>query len=204
MISFDLNDISSRSKKGKTVGEYLIRRKSVDEYLDIMKFISIPDYSKDSEFQRKFNTFYGLNVSAGMNKVNFYNMFYKYEKLTSFTYADIINDLNDPNNGTGRVEKSFASKMLHTFNPNEPIIDSVVLKKLCGDPDTAQFFVGIKKNGSFTVQESIDLHNALKKCYSILIQEAKRKGYFSQFDNLFPQAKGISETKKIDFYLWTM
>ena len=204
MIAFNLNNISSRSKKGETIGEYLTRRKSIDKYLAIMKFTSMPGFSRDSAFQKKFSTFYGLNVSAGMNKANFYNVFSKYEKATDFTYTDIINDLNDPNNGTGRVEKSFASKMLHTFNSNEPIIDSVVLKKLYGDPDTAKFFTKIKKNGSFTVQESIDLHNALKKCYVFLLQEAKRLGYFTQFDNLFPQARGISETKKIDFYLWTM
>lgn len=209
MFIFNLNAVSSRSKKGETIGEYLLNRKSIDKYLGIMNFTSTPDFASYPEFQKMFNTFYGLNVSGGMNIKNFYSIFSKYEKEKAkkkiFAYTNIINDLYDPTIGTGRVEKSFASKMLHTFDPNEPIIDSVVLKKLLNDPDTAPFFEGIKKSGSFTVGNSIDLHNALKKCYyEKLIPFAKGIGYFMEFDKLFPGAKSISETKKIDFYLWAM
>ena len=200
MFTFNLNDVSSRSKKGETIAQYLLRRKSVDQYLSIMKGID----PTNPIFQKIFNRFYGLNVSAGMNKANFYNVFVAYKGKAEFSYADILKDLANPATGTGRVEKSFASKMLHSLKNDEPIIDSVVIKKLLADPGTKKYFTS-KLKPSYTQAEAVQLHNELKNCYyKCLIPMAKRTNFFDDFDIFFPNAAAISNIKKIDFYLWTV
>ena len=199
MFKFDWNGISSRSKKGETIAQYLIRRKSVDQYLCIMTNID----PMNLDFQKKFSKFYGLNVSAGMNKTNFYNVFAKYKAKSNFLYADILKDLANTTTGTGRVEKSFASKMLHSLKNDEPIIDSVVIKKLTADPDTKKYFTS-KLKLSYTQAEAIQLYNELKACYNCLIPIAGKMRFFYEFDMIFPKAANISKVKKIDFYLWAV
>ena len=200
MFTFNLNAVSSRSKKGETIAQYLLRRKSVDQYLNIMKGID----PTNPIFQKTFNRFYGLNVSAGMNKANFYNVSVAYKGKAEFSYADILKDLANPTTGTGRVEKSFASKMLHSFKDCEPIIDSVVIKKLLADPNTKKYFTS-KLKPSYTQAEAVQLHNELKDCYyNRLIPMANKTVFFYEFDTLFPHATAISNVKKIDFYLWTV
>lgn len=202
MITFDLNAISSRSKKKVfTVEEYLRHRKSIDTYLDITSNVN----PSDPNFQKLFSKFYGLNAARGMNKNNFYNVFKDFYNHNKYVcYRNILKDLKNLIIGTGRVEASFGSKILHTIDGDEPIIDKIVLGNLQKDPNTSKFFVGLIKK-SYTIDEAVDLHNALKACYvDYLIPYAKSKSYFANFDRKFSNATYISEVKKIDFYLWTM
>lgn len=203
MITFDLNAISSRSKKKVlTVEEYLRRRGPIDTYLDITSNVN----PSDTGFQKLFSKFYGLNAARGMDKNNFYNVFGDYYNHNKYVcYRNILQDLKNPIIGTGRTESSFGSKILHTIDYDEPIIDKVVLYNLQNDPNTSKFFVGLIKSKSYTIDKAVDLHNALKACYvDYLIPYAKSAGYFDKFDKAFPAAAHISEVKKIDFYLWAM
>lgn len=202
MITFDLNAISSKSKKGETVKDYLIHKRSICKYLCIMSAVVPLNFA----FQYYFSSFYGLNRLSEEKRGNFYKVFDDYTKKVSstYTYQDILTDLANPASGTGRVEMSFGSKMLHTLNPDEPIIDSIVIKNLQADPNTVPYLEGVVKQ-SYTIADAVNLHNALKDCYiKYLIPHAKKVGYFDVFDSEFPFAKNISEVKKIDFYLWTM
>lgn len=203
MITFDLDAVSTRSKKKVlTVEEYLRRRKSIDTYLDVTSNVN----PVDTGFQKLFNKFYGLNAARGMNKNNFYNAFNDYYNHNKYVcYRNILKDLKNPIIGTGRTEASFGSKILHTIDGDQPIIDKVVLGNLQNDPNTSKFFVGLIKSTSYTIDEAVDLHNALNACYlNYLIPYAKSVEYFADFDGRFSRAAHISEVKKIDFYLWAM
>lgn len=207
LITFDLNAKSSRSKMGETIETFLKNGKAVDDYVEIMKDVN----PLDPNFQKSFSRYYALNASFGMNKGNFYNIFdvyynHKYDKqggCKQVNYRNILCDLKG-NSGTGRCEISFGSKLLHTIDCDEPIIDSQVVENLRECPYTAKYFLGVPKTIE-GIDKAVDLHNALKACYyDCLIPCAKSVGYFDAFDNAFPCAKNISEVKKIDFYIWAM
>ena len=89
-----------------------------------------------------------------------------------------------------KIEMSFASKLLHTIKCDSPIWDSQVCKKL-----------GI--NGSIkTFDDGDKAYDELCKNYDKLKKDPQFKTFVSNFDSLFPGFSGITETKKIDFYLW--
>lgn len=201
MFTFDLNAISSRSKKGETVAEYLKNRESVKKYVDIMVHVD----PLDPIFQNDFNDYYGLNAALGMNKAKFYDVFHDfYNHLKYVSYRNILEALKSSSTGTGRVEASFGSKILHTIDGDEPIIDHEVIEKLRSCFCTRRCFLEIPKTIT-GIDTAVDLHNALTACYvKYLIPYAKTVDYFNKFDAAFPQAKHISDVKKIDFYLWAM
>lgn len=203
MCFFDLNAPSSRSNSGKTVEQYLKHRGVVPAYLNISAKVQ----PQDPNFQSSFSSLYGLNAAHLTNnlKNNFYNIFDDYFNHRKYvSYRFILEDLKDKTIGTNRLEVSFGSKLLHTIDSDEPIIDNEVITKLCICSCTARCFSGVNKKPK-TIDSAVDLHNALKACYvNYLIPLAKQVDYFSQFDNAFPAAAHISEVKKIDFYLWAM
>lgn len=200
IITFDLDAISSRTKKDETVEGYLNSRGSVDKYLDIMANVD----PSDKNFQDKFKKFYGLRLSKTQLD-NFFKTFDVYfKKSKPLNYREILTDLADKTTGTGQIEKSFGSKLLHTLDPNEPIIDKQVIEKLRSCPQTEKYFKKVPKIIK-SIDDAVALHNALKDCYNgYLIPQAKKANYFDEFDRRFPSAKDISEIKKIDFYLWAM
>lgn len=199
MCIFDLNAFSSRSNKGETVAEYLQNRRSIPNYVAIKTSVA----PLNPAFQNNFSKFYGLNAAINMNKPNFYNVFdayYNHKK--SVSYRNILEDLKNPLTGTGRLETSFASKLLHTIDNDEPIIDSEVVEKLSLCFCTSKYFIGICKKPK-SVDKAVDLYNALKACYfDYLLPLAKKNNYFAAFDALFSSQGWISDVKKIDFYLW--
>lgn len=201
MCLFDLNAFSSRSDKGETVAGYLQKRRAIENYVDINTSFA----PLNLVFQNNFSKFYGLNAALQMNKVNFYNVFDEYyNHKKSVSYRNILEDLKNPLTGTGRVETSFASKLLHTIDNDEPIIDSEVVKKLSLCFCTSKYFISIRKKPK-TIDQAVDLYNALKACYfDYLLPLAKKSNYFAVFDALFPSLQRISDVKKIDFYIWAM
>ena len=89
-----------------------------------------------------------------------------------------------------KIEMSFASKLLHTIDPHFPIWDSQVRKKL-------------KINGSIkTFDDGDKAYNDLCGCYAKMKIDPQFKTFVSDFDSLFPGFNWITDTKKIDFYLW--
>lgn len=201
IITFDLNAISTRSTKGETVEEYLKRRKSVDTYVDIMTRVD----PSNPAFQTDFSEFYGLNAARGMNKTAFYKIFDEYYHAIKYvTYRNILEDLRNSTIGTGQIEASFGSKILHTIDCDEPIVDEQIKSKLRNSGYTVKYFSGIPKSRD-SVDKGVEFYNALRACYyDCLIPCAKSVGYFDAFDLAFPFAKHISEVKKIDFYIWAM
>ncbi len=73
-------------------------------------------------YERNFNYFYQVRRNAEW-RGKFYALFYSSrDKEVDFAYI-----LNELFNRTGRVEASFASKLIATLNPSLPIIDRHVL-----------------------------------------------------------------------------
>ena len=89
-----------------------------------------------------------------------------------------------------KIEISFASKLLHTVNPDYPIWDSQINKKL-----------GIR-NSKKTINDAVKAYDELCTRYALMKKDQQFKTFVFNFDSLFPKFTWITETKKIDFYLW--
>jgi hypothetical protein len=93
----------------------------------------------------------------------------------------------------GRVEASFASKLVATLDPSKPVIDKFVLKN---------FALRLPRRGSPDREnKTVDLYHDLCGKYSDFIQSQTGVMIRELFDRRHP-GSGISELKKIDLVLW--
>jgi len=113
--------------------------------------------STDREFQRRFNAFYRVRRRPTW-QAPFYDLLER-GKVGAPSFADVLNALWA---SSGRVEASFASKLLASLDPSQPIIDSIVLKNL-----------GLRLSATGTPQGRIDhamsIHRSLQASYAAFL-----------------------------------
>ena len=193
--------------------------KTVKQYLYIMDNVD----PENTTFQENFSGFYQINNSGwkspSMMRPLLFNVFSAFNEIinkgNNLNYEMIVTMLSKI---SGLPEKSFASKILHTFCKDEPIIDSQVIEKIKNETES-EFKAITKYNYSFNydskykklplsdkVNMAIELHKCLENYYNILKSEPATKKYLDNFDN-WCNSQGInpsriSDTKKIDFWMW--
>ena len=162
-------------------------RPGVESYLKIQDMYS--RQAIDPDFQRLFRTFY--RVRGTLNRDSLWDILKKREEISIVAAMKALVSSKRP-----AVHLSFASKALHTINPDLPIYDSTV----------RDFFglsippPGLALDKRLAFREGV--YNDLKGIYAgrdtnhlFRLAEA--------FDGLFPQyQETITEVKKIDFMIW--
>ena len=168
-----------------TSSERVLR--GIEKYTWIMDRILTVDVSIDTEFQRRFNGFFRMR----QRPADFYNCFYTFleenKHNQQLTFEDVITYLYDK---TGSIHASFSSKLLAAVNPDMPIWDQFVLKNLGLRPP---YYYEKDR-----LQKTIALYDKIRGWYTTA--DAAEK--LSQFNVAFPEIN-ISNTKKIDFILWS-
>lgn len=163
----------------------------LEKYMDIIQRLHKVNVKEDREFQKLYNGFYRLR----QRKPEFYEMYYEYledNKNNEVEFEEVIKYIYEK---TGRVEASFASKLVANINPNKPIWDSVVLGNLkIGKPK--QY-----KKSDIRIKESIESYNLLEEKYDEILSSNSAKILIDLFDKSYKDT-GISDIKKIDFILW--
>jgi hypothetical protein len=171
---------------------------AVRRYLRIVEIarsidVAAPDAAS---FQRLFNGYYGVRRGAEW-RATFYSLF---EGLKSrqatldehFSFA--ITHLDER---TGRVEASFASKIVATLDPSAPVLDSIVSAFLARhglEPRTAG------------VEAAITYYRKMRQSLEGLIDGRSFGHWEHRFDASFVQiegATGIAPMKKLDFLIWS-
>ena len=147
----------------------------------------------DTEFQKKFNAYYGIN--GARRSVEWKNDYYDVfsTKTKESTFEEIIRDLSQKPN-INRCEFSFASKMLHTYDDTKPIVDRNVLG-----------FFNKEIEGSTLeekIQSAIKIYSEIENWYDSYLKTKDAKECIAFFDETFPEFKSISNVKKIDFFIW--
>lgn len=161
-----------------------------DKYQYIMEHVRTVDVSADKKFQRTFNGFYKIRYSKDWTE--FYYQYFEQVKKGTPTFEDIITYLYDQ---FGRVEASFSSKMLATIVPEKPIWDQYVLQNLKLElKDTIR---------EEKLKQAIFLYDEIEEWYDSYLKTRNAIESIQIFDAMFPDAKWLSNTKKIDYILWS-
>lgn len=160
-------------------------------YTFIMEKVWDVDVSKDEAFQRVFDGHYGVRRNPSWRE-KYYGYFQQVKgKLVS--YSDIITWLYQQ---TGNIEASFSSKMLATLDPNCPIWDQYVLKNL------NLSWKGYRK--AERLSNAIQLYAKIQSWYGEFLKTEDAGACIRAFDHALPAYTWISDTKKIDCFLWSM
>jgi hypothetical protein len=164
----------------------------VDKYSFIIKELSKKDISKDSNYQRVFNAFYVVRRNIKWRKI-YYEYFESKKNNKQLTFEMVIRYLYEK---TGQVEPSFSSKLLSTINTNMPIWDVYVLKNL-----GLKMKLGKPKD---KIEQATRLYQEIHETYMRLVNSAWGKSVIAKFNEVLPDARWISDIKKIDFFIWQM
>jgi hypothetical protein len=95
---------------------------AVDRYCWLQARLRNSNVAIDPEFQRRFNRYY--RVRGDENWRSTYYAVMESAKTTTPVFSAVLSELARQ---TGRVEASFASKLVATIDPNQPVVDTHVL-----------------------------------------------------------------------------
>ena len=202
------------------------RQSGLAKYVLIMNRRNSSVFFKEDEtlFISLFNDFYGL-TGHGYEKQSFQQPYYEifkevYKnsdgKKRSISY--VLNEIYTRcrKNGEQTVELSYASKMLHTLEPdNFPIWDSVLIPRKKydndGNPIPQHFadsaFGGIKNKKFKDITKAVEEYDKYVAAFNKYMGDNSLTPYLGgkriieMFKKVFPRT-GISEIKMIDFVLW--
>ena len=190
-LSYTQEVVTVTINPNEVIQERLATSMGLRQYSFIMSQVWNVDVSKDEEFQRVFNGYYGVRRNDGWREK--YYEFFEHVKGQPVSYSDIIIWLYQQ---TGNIEASFSSKMLATFNPDCPIWDQYVLKNL-----------NLQLKGYHKperLSNAIQLYAKIQSWYGEFLETENAAVCIRAFDQALPSYTWISDTKKIDCFLWSM
>lgn len=167
------------------------RENDIEKYASIMSTYNQTDIANDEDFQKTFTSFYKVRRNADW-RGKYYTAFQEIKNCSNVNFECILRRIYEE---TGRVEASFSSKMLATFDPEAPIWDSIVLARLEIKPSNA-------KDKNKKIEQTIEKYNKLCDWYKTFKKNPKAKSFVDEFNKNFPKYKKFSKTKKIDFIIW--
>ena len=187
-MKIDLKNITDR--------QFLKMRIGVDYYLYIQKHYKDSKPQDVEDFRDVFTEFYMKaqgKMRASENREPFFDVMKTYSP--NIDLIELVKKLHEEMT-TDLYEFSFATKLLHTVNNDSPIFDSKVFSYLKKEENVPLW-------GATQGEDSLDRakHNwpLLKGWYDNFMATDKRKAeWVAWFDSNFPEAKDISDVKKID------
>jgi len=160
----------------------------LDQYLWLQHHVRSYDVSTNEDFQRRFNGFY--RVRRGSQWRSAYFGLLESSKAKGIEFPEALQEVN---RRTGRVEASFASKLVATLDPSKPVIDKFVL---------AHFELRLPRCGvSNQGLKTIHLYRELCDKYHAFLQGLTGGMIRKLFDERYPCSE-VSELKKLDLVLW--
>lgn len=146
--------------------------------------------------RRRFNAYYGVRRNAAW-RAHFYSRFERAKASTlsaSALFEAVVSGLAED---TGRIEASFASKLVATLRPTGPVIDSVVRGWLAAAVEPPPF-----KGG---VYAAVAYYRWLEEVLTALADSPEALAWATIFERAFPTAAddaAISSMKRLDFLIW--
>jgi hypothetical protein len=160
----------------------------LNKYLLIQASLTNVDVSKDREFQKSFNHFYRIRRDLKW-QLPFYKLLQE-KKNKRISFKDALSDIKQK---TGRLEASFASKLVATIHPDKPIIDKFVLEN-----------AGLKLPYSSAKNREariISVYCQLQQKFKDFLITDNGKYLVKKFIEKYPK-KTITHIKMADLVLW--
>jgi len=165
------------------------RQADMRRYLYVMDRVWLCDVRNDADFQRTFNGLYMVRRGHAW-RAAFYQLF-EHQKSANSNFDEVLRAIHA---ATGRIEASFASKLLATIKPAMPVYDSWVRINL-----------GLKiRTGAanLRIPQLIADYSNITQTYEALIAEAHYPRLRDGFDKALPALRHLGDIKKIDLLFW--
>lgn len=148
-------------------------------------------------FQFVFRSFYRLDNAGLSDEIK--NHFFKLMANKQTNLVTVLSELyNIPTlRHKNTIQFSFATKLLHTTNNDNPIFDAeisrVINKNVTG------------KSKDEKIRSSLEMYNYIQKLYSILKEDEEVNNVISKFRSKFNvNTDTMGDTKILDFIMWSL
>lgn len=166
------------------------RHSDLRRYAYTIRSLRSLNVTQDQEYQRTFNGLYMVRRNA-LWRSKFYTLL---ETCKADSEPEFFMVLDKLFRETGRIEASFASKLIATINPGLPVYDSIVRINL-GLPQRSSHSIGRI--------ELLTADYASIQAHSIeQTQSNKYRHLRRTFDDNFPEFRDFSDTKVLDLMIW--
>lgn len=180
------------------LGKGLNKYRALQELFHIQKV----DVSTHKYFQKKFIGFYRMGRKSDKWYKKYYELLQQGRKRKlSYKYA--LEELYViPQNGTHKIEASFASKLIATIDPDLPVIDKYVLNNIFRSVPAPN--KKLKPNKQFEnrrLEKTVYTYELIKNDFKQYLASPEGKKTIEAFDRAYPES-GLTNTKKLDLILW--
>lgn len=159
------------------------------KYCWLQASLAEADVAHDREFQTKFNAFYRVRRNSAWQSA-FYSLL-QANKSKRQSFADVLRALHAV---TGRVEASFASKLVASVDPDMPVIDAFVLKNLG---------LRLPRAGPVVIRSAriVELHDLIRQIFSDYLKRDIGQHLVARFEESYPDHH-VTRVKMLDLILW--
>jgi hypothetical protein len=159
------------------------------KYCQLQAALAATDVAHDRAFQTGFNGFYRVRRNANWQSA-FYTLFQQ-EKSEQQSFACVLRALHT---ATGRVEASFATKLVASIDPDQPVLDSFVLKNLG---------LRLSRAGSIDARmvRIVELHESVRQIYIDYLDTDMGRYLTARFEQTYPD-RHLTRVKMLDLILW--
>lgn len=161
----------------------------LEKYCWLQAALAKRDVARDREFQTRFNAFYRVRRNSAW-QAHFYSLLQQ-SKSEPQSFADILRALHA---ATGRVEASFASKLVASVDPNMPVIDAFVLKSL-------NLWLPRPAPIEMRLARIVELHERLRGIFSDYLDSDMGRHVVARFEESYPDCQ-VTRVKMLDLVLW--
>lgn len=172
----------------------------VEKYLEIRKDIKRSDFTVTESFRKKYKSFYNIRFVSQEWSDKYFALLEEQVKGSKRSFEELLKKLYDVSK---RVDVSFASKIIATVSPDEPIWDKYVLMNMGFEKRWDSFS---DKYYEERIKEAVNIYNDIKAKYVDILNSEEGRKCIERFDELLPQYKDneeLSDIKKIDYVIWS-
>jgi hypothetical protein len=148
--------------------------------------------SKDTTYRSNFTRFYRLRFPRTDCYDHYFDLLERSKHAPELSFVEVLAELQ---NKTGRIEASFASKLIATVDPSKPVIDRIVLARM-GYRLPYHY-----ESESTRMQKVVDLHQQLVSRYEELIQDSRFDELKRRFTTVY-QSYEFTDLKMLDLMIW--
>jgi hypothetical protein len=169
---------------------------SLERYRQTINGLASCNVAIDQAYRRNFIRFYRMRLPRAKAYDDYFDILERLKGQQDLNTTEVLATvLEELQIKTGRIESSFASKLIATLNPNLPVVDSIVLNNM-----------GLRLpayNSPDRKEKVITVYRVLTTRLNEMLQDERFSLLKSRFVSAYPDYS-FTDLKILDLLIWQL